>query len=179
MPALAFTATSAVAFIATRSHILHETPREVMTHIESRVRQAGGGANTCVHRRDPTPTVGRIRRPNPDILPTTMAYDVSQSAVRLTGVTTSPRYWSLSVFQHNSDNIFVLNDRDLRSPSFDVVIFAAGRQVQEREGAIMIESPSDTGIVLIRRFLPDEDEIEPILANQNAMICDLLPYKLK
>lgn len=176
MAAFAFAAAGASSFFAVRAYILDETPRQVMAQIEARLAQAGGGVNTCFHRRDPTPTIGRIQRPNPDILPTTMAYDVSENAVRLSGVTTSPTYWSLSIFQHNSDNIFVLNDRDLPSSRFDVVIVREGRVPVEAAGAIVINSPTDTGVVLVRRFLPDDQELDAIVANQDAMTCKTISY---
>lgn len=162
-------------FLIARYYVLYQTPRDVMTWIEGRLAESGGDVNVCLHRRDPAPKVGRIARGNPDIVPTSMVYDVSKGAVRLTGEK-GPRYWSLSVFQHNTDNIFVVNDRELETNNFDIVITRAGRDSDSFPDSTIVESPSDTGVMLVRRFLANQGELDAVLANQDKMKCTFVPY---
>ena len=131
--------------------------------------------NLCLHRTDPTPRIGRIQRGNPDIVPTSMVYDVAEGAMHITGEA-GPRYWSLSVFQHNSDNIFVVNDRELPGRDFDIVITKEGSDVSAFPDSLVVESPSDSGVMVIRRFLANPDEMDAIHANQDKMSCRFVPY---
>jgi len=84
---------------------------------------------------------------------------------------TWPDYWSLSVYQQNSDNIFVVNDRELPSPEFHVVISRPRTGDEQPEAPLTVESPTDKGIVLIRRFVASADRMDAVRDNQDAMTC--------
>ncbi len=160
----------AAAFLAVRHSVIDQTPKTVMTMIEARIAKLAGDVNTCRHNRNYGPRAGSVARANPDSIVTSMAYDLSGGPVYLTGAVW-PRYWSLSVYQHNTDNIFVINDRQLETDEFQIVIAGQGQPVQKRPDRIVVESPSMTGIVLIRRFAPRPEDMAGARENQDAMAC--------
>lgn len=160
---------AAASFLITRSVTIHNAPKAVMADIESRIVQGAGGWNACYHNRAFGPRARAARRANPDSIISSMAYDVSDGPVRVSGVVWS-RYWSLSLYQQNSDNYFVVNDRQLPQPEFDFVIVQKGTPETDGVGTQII-SPTKKGIMLIRRFAAQESDMPAILENQTALYC--------
>jgi|GEM_PF-1144588 len=161
---------AAASWYTATAVVVYAVPRQVMDTIENRIMVRAGGWNQCRHNREYGPQFGTVARANPDSIVTSMAYDVRTGPVRISGITW-PAYWSLSLYQHNSDNYFTLNDQQLEAPQFDIAIVQAGYEGGPIEGARIVESPSDTGIMLIRRFVSTEDELEAVIANQDQMDC--------
>ncbi|MEL6829720.1 MAG: DUF1254 domain-containing protein [Pseudomonadota bacterium] len=158
-----------ISFFVTRSVIIEQAPKRVMSTIEARIVQGAGGWNACFHNRVYGPRANAANRANPDSIISSMAYDLSDGPVRVSGEVW-PRYWSLSLYQQNSDNFFVVNDRELETPEFDFVLTLANQKVADTNGAVIV-SPTSKGIMLIRRFAADASDMPSILENQDAMIC--------
>ncbi|MEO0884148.1 MAG: DUF1254 domain-containing protein [Pseudomonadota bacterium] len=98
-----------------------------------------------------------------------MAYDLSDGPVRISGETW-PRYWSVSFYQQNSDNFFVMNDQELADRTFDFVLALEDQDITAFDATPII-SPTAKGIMLIRRFAADASDMPAIIANQEALIC--------
>lgn len=160
---------SVIAFLVSRAAVIHQAPRTVMATIEGRIVQAAGGWNACYHNQTYGPRRNAARRANPDSIISSMAYDVSDGPVRVSGAVW-PRYWSLSLYQQNSDNFFVINDRQLDSDRFDFII-TSGDPVELATAGRVIQSPTEKGIMLVRRFAADAEDMLAIIENQEAMRC--------
>lgn len=160
---------AATTYFVTRSMIIQQAPRMVMSTIEARIAQGAGGWNACFHNRVYGPRANAANRANPDSIISSMAYDLSDGPVRVSGEVW-PRYWSLSLYQQNSDNFFVVNDRALETPEFDFILSLANQNVADTNGTVIV-SPTSKGIMLIRRFAADADDMPAILENQDAMSC--------
>lgn len=158
------------SFVVGRSFVIDQTPQKVMSRIEAQIAERAGGVNICRHNRNYGPRFGSVARANPDSIVTSMSYDVSNGPVELRGLTW-PAYWSLSVYQHNTDNIFVVNDRQLEGDAFHVVVVKSGQTVSAPESATVVTSPSNSGIVLVRRFVASADLMPDVIKNQDAMTC--------
>lgn len=167
--ALGAVALAAITFFVTRNMIIQQAPRTVMSTIESRIAQGAGGWNTCFHNRVYGPRANAANRANPDSIISSMAYDLSDGPVRVSGEIW-PRYWSLSLYQQNSDNFFVVNDQDLDRTDFDFILKLASQEVPDGSGEVIV-SPTEKGIMLIRRFAANADDMPAILENQDAMSC--------
>lgn len=167
--ALGAVALAAMTFFVTRSIVIQQAPRAVMSTIEARIAQGAGGWNACFHNRIYGPRANAANRANPDSIISSMAYDLSQGPVRVSGEVW-PRYWSFSLYQQNSDNFFVVNDRDLDQTEFDFVLKLDSQSVEDSPGKVIV-SPTEKGIMLIRRFAADADDMLAILENQDAMSC--------
>ncbi|MEM7637942.1 MAG: DUF1254 domain-containing protein [Pseudomonadota bacterium] len=162
-------ALAALTFFITRNLIVQQAPIKVMSTIEARIAAGAGGWNACFHNQVYGPRANAARRANPDSIISSMAYDLSDGPVRISGETW-PRYWSLSAYQQNSDNFFVVNDQALADQSFDFVLALEGQSTADLGGTPIV-SPTAKGIVLIRRFAADASDMPGILANQDALSC--------
>lgn len=162
-------ALAALTFFITRNLIVQQAPIKVMSTIEARIVAGAGGWNTCLHNQVYGPRANAARRANPDSIISSMAYDLSDGPVRISGETW-PRYWSLSAYQQNSDNFFVVNDQALADQSFDFVLALEGQSTADLGGTPIV-SPTAKGIVLVRRFAADASDMPGILANQDALSC--------
>lgn len=160
---------AAIVFLGVRARAIDKAPKTVMTALEARIVAGAGGWNACYHNRTYGPRMEAARRANPDSIITSMAYDLADGPVRVSGKTW-PRYWSLSLYQQNSDNYFVVNDQQLASADFDYVIAMDGQKVSASDGSRIV-SPTQQGIMLIRRFAAEEDDMPAIIENQDAMQC--------
>jgi uncharacterized membrane protein len=160
---------AAASFLIIRSVTIHQAPKAVMANIEARIVQGAGSWNACYHNRVFGPRSGAARRANPDSIISSMAYDLSDGPVRVSGEVW-PRYWSLSLYQQNSDNYFVVNDQQLPRPDFDYVIVREGTADTELVGTHIV-SPTEKGIMLIRRFAALESDMPAIIDNQTALYC--------
>jgi uncharacterized membrane protein len=96
-----------------------------------------------------------VVRPSPDLAYSACPYDLSNGPVRIHAAPWSD-YWSLSLYAANSDNYFVLDDREAQNGA-DVLLIRAGAAAPERETARIVQSPSQRGIALIRRLAPTPD----------------------
>ena len=166
---LAAIALAAVTYFITRNMVIQKAPEKVMSTIEARIAAGAGSWNACLHNQVYGPRTNAARRANPDSIITSMAYDLSDGPVRVAGETW-PRYWSLSFYQQNSDNFFVVNDLELGSSSFDFVLALDGQDTDALGGTTVV-SPTAKGIMLIRRFAADASDMPGIIANQEAMTC--------
>lgn len=160
---------AAASYFAMRSVTINQAPRNVMANIETRIVKGAGGWNACFHNRVFGPRSNAARRANPDSIISSMAYDLSEGPVRVSG-TIWPQYWSLSLYQQNSDNYYVINDRQLQQSEYNFVIVKRGKADSDVLGTKII-SPTEKGIMLIRRFAPQKSDMPAILENQNAMYC--------
>lgn len=159
----------AATFFAVRAYVIQQAPVKVMASIEARIVHGAGRWNACNHNRVYGPRKNAARRANPDSIITSMAYDLAGGPVRVSGVVW-PDYWSLSLYQQNSDNYFVVNDQQLEQPTFDFVILGQG-QTSDIPASTVVMSPTQKGIMLIRRFAKQDADMPAILDNQDAMLC--------
>lgn len=156
-------------YAATRALIITQAPKAVMSKIQERIVQGVGGWNSCYHNQVYGPRKAAARRANPDSIISSMAYDLSDGPVRISGEIW-PRYWSLSIYQQNSDNVFVINDRQLGTERFEFILALEGQETSAMSGTPIL-SPTAKGIMLIRRFAAGPEDMPAILENQNAMYC--------
>ncbi|MEL7540188.1 MAG: DUF1254 domain-containing protein [Pseudomonadota bacterium] len=160
---------SAATFFVTRSEVIKQAPIKVMSTLEDRIAAGAGGWNACFHNKTYGPRANAARRANPDSIISSMAYDLNNGPVRIAGETW-PRYWSISFYQQNSDNFFVMNDLEMAGRSFDFILALDNQDISSAGGTPII-SPTAKGIVLVRRFAADASDMPDIIANQEALIC--------
>ncbi|HEX8900849.1 DUF1254 domain-containing protein [Vitreimonas sp.] len=97
----------------------------------------------------------QIVRPSPDFAYSACTYDLSRGPIVISAAPWR-EYWSLSLYAGNSDNFFVIDDREAHNGA-EITLVRRGRP--HPEGASMVvESPSARGIALIRRLAPTPEE---------------------
>ncbi len=109
------------ALLAATVHIsaVFLTPRLIMHRVIDTV--AGEGAQPYW----PPPidhTHRRVVMPSPDLLYAVCAYDLSDGSLRIRLDGTYPRYWSIALYNSNSDNFLTLSGDAIGERGVDVTI---------------------------------------------------------
>jgi uncharacterized membrane protein len=130
--------------------IVYAAPRLMMGVAIQRLSEASGVNAWQVSDRV-TARSRAIIRPSPDFAYSVCVYDLSHGPVVIHAAPWEA-YWSLSLYGANTDNYFVLDDREARYGA-EITLVRAGRAHPEG-AATVIESPSRRGVALIRRLAP-------------------------
>lgn len=161
----------AALIIAALTHaaLLYATPR-VLMHVA--MERIGMGGENVWHLSDRvTPASRAIVRPAPDFAYSACSYDLSRGPVTI-HVAPWRQYWSLSLYAANSDNYYVIDDREARNGA-DVAIVRAGRAAPEGVDRVA-ESPSTRGIALIRRLAPEVESYNAAAQVARDDVCVLM-----
>lgn len=86
-------------------------PRALMAYAVDRVERQSGGINRFAHAPLVTAQARTIVRPSPDLLYSSCAFDVSRAPLLIDAVPVAAPYWSLSVFDAQTDAVFVANNQ--------------------------------------------------------------------
>ncbi len=109
----------------------------------------------------------RIVRPAPDFAYSACVFDLSDGPIRLR-VAPWDSYWSLSLYADNSDNFFVIDDREVE---YDAEIVLTRGAQEAPENVTAVASPSTRGIALIRRLAPDPGRYAAAAAAARGDVC--------
>lgn len=131
-------------------------------------RLGAAGVNTW-HLSDRVTAASRwVVRPAPDFAYSACVFDLSEGPVIITA-TPWDDYWSLSLYGANSDNFFVIDDREAHNGA-EITLVRQG--TPHPEGASMVtESPSTRGIALIRRLAPTPSAYDAAKAVSTEDVC--------
>jgi uncharacterized membrane protein len=146
---------------------LNRIPYDVISKTKDYFIEIAGDKNRIFHLRRYGPGPGRIPRANPDVMTSMCVFDTSISPVEISSVSW-PYYWSVSLYGADGDNFYVINDEQFEGrESFTIVIDHKHKPSTE----FGVQSPKDTGIMLVRRFVPDETMAEAARAHQDLTFC--------
>ncbi len=140
--------------VAITAHIaaVHAAPRLLMQVAIERLSAAGFNRWQIADRV--TPASRQIVRPSPDFAYSACVFDLNEGPVILTAAPWNS-YWSLSLYAANSDNFFVIDDREAQYGA-EITLVQRGRPHPEGASQV-VESPSRRGVALIRRLAPSPD----------------------
>ena len=107
--------------------------------------------------------------PSPDMLYSVCAFDLRNGPVRVTADPKLPSYWSIALYAANSDNFFVVNDRQAAGKPVDLWLVSdttyASAPLRPPQGSTVVVSPSNTGFLLMRvltgNYDAEKDQLEP------------------
>jgi uncharacterized membrane protein len=120
----------------------------------------------------------RIVMPSPDLLYATCAFDVGKRPLRIRADPKSPRYWSIALYADNSDNFFVVNDREAAGKPIDIVLIGPKAYAQAPvlpAGASVIDAPSTRGLLLMRVLVADYAADKSVVeAARSTLRCEAL-----
>jgi uncharacterized membrane protein len=161
--------------------LLAGTPYGVMSMIKSRLTATAGGVNTMFHSERPSHTSRSVVRPSPELLYSICWYDLSKAPLRVTTGAPAGTYWSAAVYRDNTDNFYVINDTMTQGAKADFILYGAaqisgGKGPFESQyghlGLAGVQSPSTTGLVLIRTLINDEARLPEIDGARRQATCD-------
>ena len=122
-------------------------PRALMALATGRVAQAGG-YNRMSHAPVVTAQSRAIVRPSPDLLYSSCPFDVSKAPVLIDVAPVAAPYWSLSVFDAETNVVFVRNNIEAGGRPVRVAVALAGQAVPA--GYQPVRVAGSRGIALIR-----------------------------
>jgi uncharacterized membrane protein len=149
-------------------------PRLIMLRTVAGIsRQAS--ANTILHAPRPSSRSRGVVRPSPDMLYSICVYDLSAAggAVRVSTHDMPETYWSVSLFDVDTNNFYALNDRQGKAGAADFLVTVPGASVASA-GLPVVVPPTDRGIVLFRTLINDESRMAEIDAARHFAACS--PY---
>lgn len=136
-------------------------PRVIM-HVLLRATQASGlqADNQAAFPAPVTAASRSIVLPSPDLLYAVCKFDVGRGPVRVTANPQLPGYWSIALYASNSDNFFVLNDRQAQGKPVDLWLVSRDSGMDQQTvppGSQVVVTPSTTGLLLMRVLTGDYD----------------------
>jgi uncharacterized membrane protein len=143
-----------VSAVVVHLAVILSAPNLLMAVAFKRLSAEGAMVNQMIYPPRTTEASRAIVRPSPDLAYASCAFDLSKGPVRVKAAKASD-YMSVSVYAANSDNIFAINDRQAPD-GVDLVIVGKG-QVAPTGTAIVVQSPTQRGIVLERRLAPSAE----------------------
>lgn len=157
-----------IAIVAHFAFII-ATPRVLMDVAFDRV--GAGGANAWHVADRVTPLSRSIVRPSPDFAYSACAYDLSDGPLTIR-VNPWQHYWSLSLYAANSDNYFVIDDREARRGA-EITLVRRGSRAPD-DVVQPVQSPTTRGIALIRRLAPSVDDYNRAREVARGDVCGAL-----
>ena len=103
-------------------------------------------------------TARKVVMPSPDLLYAVCVYDLSRTPLRITAKPGLDTYWSIALYAANSDNYFVINDRQVGQGAVDIWLVSANGNAGNPPvpaGAQVVVSPSKEGFLLMRVLTSD------------------------
>jgi len=146
-------------------------PTGLLFALSMKQRKTGLKVNTVYHAPRVTSASREVVRPSPDLLYSICSYDVSEAPLRITAPVPDT-YWSLSFFASNTDNFFVINDRQVQSKTVEVVLVGPGRSAPKGEAAMVVRSPTHRGVALFRTLVTDESQVPDLIRIQKQAVCE-------
>lgn len=131
-------------------------PRALMAYAVDRVARQSGGINRFAHAPLVTAQARTIVRPSPDLLYSSCAFDVSRAPLLIDAVPVAAPYWSLSVFDAQTDAVFVANNQAGMAP-LRLAVTGPGQRAPAGYRAVPVSSAR--GIALVRILI---DRTRPI-----------------
>ena len=163
-------ATFAVAVVA-HGVTLMAIPYDIMNDTMNETFEALP-RNKVFHAPPTTAESRGVVRPSPDLLYSICLYDVTERPLRFTALVPDS-YWSVSGYASNTDNFFVMNDQQVKSNPVEILLVGKDMSYTERGDAEVIVASSNTGIVLFRLLITDEDELDDLIQVQRQASCKI------
>jgi uncharacterized membrane protein len=112
--------------------------------------------------------------PNPDSLYSFCAYDVSDRPLRISA-NIPDSYWSLSLYEKNMDNYFVINDKQIKTRQAEIILTGMNNAISDQGSTKIVISPTETGFLFIRLLIEDSDKLDELRNIQKQAKC----YEMK
>lgn len=132
----------------------HFTGKDAYTRVRAE------GAGNKFHLLDDTPDRSGLSNTDPYLKTAVCHFETTERGVRLTGPA-STDFWSLAVYDENSNEVFSMNDRTSVDGTLDVVVASPVQVARLRRqppealsGTIIIEIAAPAGYAVLRMLTP-------------------------
>jgi uncharacterized membrane protein len=150
-------------------------PRLIMMRTMSAITRLVA-ANTMLYPPRPTARSRGVVRPSPDLLYSICIYDVgaANGALHVSTHDMPDTYWSVSIFDADTNNFYALNDRQAGNGAADFLLIAQGA-TPPNDRLPTVTAPTNRGIVLFRTLIDHENHLAEIDAGRRNADCS--PYR--
>jgi uncharacterized membrane protein len=131
------------------------------------------GYNAVLTPPLPTDQSRSVVAPSPDLLYAVCVFDLSAGPVRISA-RRPPGYWSLSLYDRNSDNFFGINDNEIKGDTVELILTAgpADAGIKARfPAATYVQTPRSTGVMLSRILVLDPANMQAERDAQSSVRC--------
>jgi uncharacterized membrane protein len=151
-------------------------PRFIMLRTMAGMTKLAGAANTIAHAPRATWRSRTVVRPSPDLLYSICVYDLGAAggAVRVSTHDMPQSYWSVSVFDADTNNFYALNDEQSKTGETNFILMPQGRTADAGRLPV-VGAPTGRGIVLFRTLVNDEAHLAEVDTARHNAVCE--PYK--
>lgn len=157
-----------ICALAAHGLVLHLAPGLIMARAMQSLEQRGVALHSFTAPQRITPQTQSIVRPSPDLYYALCRYDLDKAGAQLRlHMAAWPEYQSLSFFDARTDNFAVLRGA---GKSVSVRLLPPGSAKQQ--GAII--SPTQKGVILIRRLAPGAARFDAAAAVGRGDACDAI-----
>jgi uncharacterized membrane protein len=167
-----------VVSIAAAVHLLAiwAVPRIIMSRLLDGVASAASGGVFLPPMTDASQR--RVVMPSPDLLYALCRLELTDRPVRIRADPDPVPLWSIALYGANSDNFFVLNDREAQGAPVDIVLLppatgAAGLRLPD--GARVLPTPGGPVLLLMRLLVTDYEREQSTLERaRQSLRCERL-----
>ncbi|MEO0548865.1 MAG: DUF1254 domain-containing protein [Pseudomonadota bacterium] len=161
----------AVSAVAAHFWVLTSIPGFIISTADSRMAEQGVPEYQWTATPRQTPETQRIVRPSPDLSYSLCRFDVRHGPVFITAPTWDG-YGSLSIFNDQTDNVFV-GDLGPDSVFSGIVVSRPGAQIEAdvAQPTVQVEG---VALALIRRLAPDAERYDLAASLVDQSVCELL-----
>jgi uncharacterized membrane protein len=165
--------------IAGHAVILDQVPKRAIGKVIDRIAgPEGEGFNTLRAAPPITPSSRRVVRPSPDLIYSVCAYNTGAGPVEI-NMSPSEGYYSLSLYDSQTNTFFVVNDIMLNGQGANVTVSAAKGEVKSvdedsKTVSFHINSPTEQGVALIRRLATPRSVLEAAIDARKLDKCEII-----
>ena len=110
--------------------------------------------------------------PSPDLLYSVCVFDLKDGPLRVTAHPQLKSYWSIALYASNSDNFFVVNDKQAADKPIDLWLTPPGETSAPPAGSTPVATPSTQGFLLMRvltgNYEAEKSVVEPARRTLNC-----------
>lgn len=150
--------------------VLAMIPQWLMALAVARIAGQAGAINAFAHAPLVTAKSRAIVRPSPDLLYSSCPFDISAAPLLIDATPVAAPYWSLSIFDAQTNAVFVRNDRAGPNP-VRVAVIAPGQAAPAGYAPVRVKGAR--GIALIRILIDRSQPIAAIDAARRTARCRL------
>ena len=161
--------TGAIAAILSFQMTLIATPRLLMAAAHHRV--SASGVNRFTFAPLATAASRAIVRPSPDLAYSVCPFDLAKAPLLIDVPPVPSAYWSLSVFDAETNVAFVRNNLDSSSQAIHVAVAQASQAVPANYTRVTVSAAK--GIALVRILVEGSGQFAAIDRARRATVCRL------
>ena len=146
-------------------------PYGIMAIAQKQMQDKYNGKINTLYHLPPSNSDSKLAPfPNPDSLYSLCAYDVSDKPLHITA-NIPESYWSLSLYQQNMDNYFVLNDKQIQSGYAEIILTGKNKTISEQGNTKIVITPTNKGFLFIRYLIEDSAKLDDLIKVQKQAKC--------